>query len=411
VHLSSNPFMVNFIDRIVFNIGSGTPPPGPQTPTIELLSALPPIGEAVTIDGATGGARRVEITGRRIVGLAGFPVHGIVVAGSYSTLKSLVINGFRGDGILLTYLNEEKRPELDPPGPERPGEKWTPPCESQTLQTDPEECRADRTGNSDPHMVNAGGVGGHTILDNLIGTDATGTVAVPNGDGSLGSAGIVVLSPANTIGGSGRRMGNTVSGHRGNGILLDERNNRVLGNTIGGRAGNQLSGVFVDGGETQTASCEIRGNTIVANGANGVDAAYNLCWILSNSITANGGLGIERAGPGPTMNHATGQRRWPPNFPVVQAITTLPTGETRVFGEILQTSRYPVALHLFESRDCDPSSHGEGATLVATTIPQGTLFMFRFQQPAITFSGTHYYTATATTEETGTSEFSVCFPH
>jgi hypothetical protein len=410
---------VDFIDRIVFDIGSGTPPT--NTPTIKLRSALPIITDAVTIDAATGGARRVEISGGEIPRLRGLPpVHGLVVIESFSTLKSLIINGFGGAGILLTYEDEDMRALLDPPIPERPGETWSDPCASPPPPMDPSECRPDRpTGEPDFPALSAAGGGSHTILDSLIGTDATGAAAIPNGDGTLASGGIVVLTAGNTIGGIGRNLRNVISGNHGNGVLLDSRNNRLLGNLIGLGAGNHLNGVFVDGGQFQNATCEIRGNTIVSNGNNGVDAGFNFCWILSNSISENSGLGIERASPGVTAPDPAGISR-PPNFPILGAAAVAsspPPPSILVYGTITQWSTQPITLSLFDSPTCDPSGHGEGATLVGTnTTRQETVrttmpHVFEFRIPALQPIGNHAYTATATTVEAGTSEFSACLPH
>ena len=416
--MTVTPLQVNFIDRIVFDIGSGTPPA--NTPTIKLQSALPVITEAVTIDGATGGARRVEIAGGGIPRLRGPglpPAHGLAVIDSFSTLKSLVINGFGGAGILLTHLDEGMKPLLEPHIPEQLGETPIDPCGSPPPPMDPSECRPHRSsGESDLPELSAAGGGSHTILDSLIGTNANGAVAIPNGDGTLGSGGIVVLTAGNTIGGLGPNLRNVISGNHGNGVLLNNVNNRLLGNLIGVRAGNQLNGVLVDGGQFQNATCDIRGNTIVANGMNGVAAGFNSCWILSNSISENSGLGIERAGAGPTLNDQAGHRSRPPNVPALEALGSSSTDprnpQTLIFGTMTQWSTQPITLSLFDNPTCDPSGSGEGARLVATigALPPGSQ-IFRFSVPALQLAGYHYFTATATTVEGGTSEFSQCLPH
>jgi CSLREA domain-containing protein len=394
--ISAQPLRVDFVDRIEFDIG-------PDTPIIQLRRALPFVLEAVTIDGATHGARRVEIAGARIVSLGGLPPpHGFVVLDSYSTLKSLVINGFRGVGILLTHVDEDEKPLLAPPIPEKLDEEWSDPCASELSQLDPQGCRPDPPTDPDLPSFRAGG-GSHIIIDCLIGTDATGKVAVPNGDG------IVVLTAGNTIGGMRRGMRNVISGNGGNGILLDSVNNRVFGNSIGVGAGNRLNGVVVDGGPNQQATCDIRGNAIVSNGASGVDAGFNFCWILSNSIANNGALGIERAAAGPTANNPTRTR--PPNHPILETFGPDPSGRDAIIvtGTIVQLSTQPIALQLYDSPTCDPSGFGEGANLIASAVPQGT--SIRFVAPALQRVGNHFYTATASTTAGGTSEFSPCLPH
>ena len=87
---SANPLVIDGIDQIEFNVGTGTP-------KIVLRVGLPNITEAVTINGATGGAARVEVNGANIWSYFG-PVHGFVVLDTDTTLKNLVINSFSGSG-------------------------------------------------------------------------------------------------------------------------------------------------------------------------------------------------------------------------------------------------------------------------------------------------------------------------
>src|SRR5262249_24833029 len=96
------------VDRIVFNVGSGTP-------TIMLRSALPPITEPVEIDGGTGGATRIEISGDNILRLPGNRVDGLILATGESTIRNLVINGFGGNGIVMTAITGGYLPDHEPP--------------------------------------------------------------------------------------------------------------------------------------------------------------------------------------------------------------------------------------------------------------------------------------------------------
>jgi CSLREA domain-containing protein len=68
-------------DTIVFNIGTGTP-------TITLTSGLPSLVEAMTINGNTGGATRVELNGN------GITANGLFLDGNANTIRNLVINRF-----------------------------------------------------------------------------------------------------------------------------------------------------------------------------------------------------------------------------------------------------------------------------------------------------------------------------
>jgi len=250
------------------------------------------------------------------------------------------------------------------------------------------------------------------VLDCLIGTDAAGTQAVPNGTSTADSAGIVVLTAGNLIGGTATGARNVIAGNSGHGILLDGRNNRVIGNFIGAGAGGQnlgnlRDGIFVAGGQFANASCEIRSNTITANGGDGVDGGFNQAVILSNNISLNGDLGIDRAGPGVTANDPS--RRRPPNTPVLlTSVLTIPSG-TLITGELTQQGTQPITVEIFYSPSCDPSGFGEGRTLIATRqVNPGTRVPFSATDRFVRIGG-GAYTATATTAD-GTSEFSRCLP-
>lgn len=407
-YVSANPLRIDFIDRIVFNVGSGTP-------RIQLRWGLPEITEEVTIDGATGGATRIEIAGNQVLSFFG-PVHGITVTGSFATLKSLVVNGFSGHGIALTQLDGEGIVIVTPRRPERPqpepGIPAGDPCGPDAFPSDPSQCPPPGGPDDDVIVIGEGGGGGNTVLNCLIGTDAAGSRAVPNGTNMTGAAGIAVLSAGNVIGGPTAAERNVISGNRGYGVLIDDVNNNVTGNYIGTGLStnvsipNQLDGVYVAGGQFANASGEIRSNVIANNGGDGVDAGYNIVSILSNRIYANGALGIDRAETGVTANDPVGTRRRPPNFPLLQTSTMSFLGGTTIFGQINQSSTSPITLQFFYNGACDPSGHGEGATFLGSkTVNGGTPTLFQFTTPSIFLKG--YFTATATTV-LGTSEFSAC---
>jgi len=140
------------------------------------------------------------------------------------------------------------------------------------------------------------GADGNIIQGNLVGTDATGAVALPNKVDGIGSRangfkGVGFCQQAsngggganNTIGGTEAGAGNLVSGNLGHGIdLVGARNVTIAGNRIGtnlaGTAalGNKGAGVILgptcdDGVCTPSTGDQIQGNAVGANGKDGVD--------------------------------------------------------------------------------------------------------------------------------------------
>ncbi len=133
----------------------------------------------------------------------------------------------------------------------------------------------------------------NAILNNYIGTDSTGTVALGNVDGI-----IVQDSPDTVIGGTTASARNLISGNTQNGLwiaLAGSTGTIAQGNYIGTTASgaaalaNGRDGVYIEGGATL--------NTIggTANGA-------------GNVISANGRGGIHIAGVGTSFNSVEGNR-------------------------------------------------------------------------------------------------------
>ena len=154
-------------NTIAFNIGGG----GVQT--IRPNSLLPTITDPVIIDGTAqlgyAGAPLIVLNGAN----AGRNANGLTITAGSSTVKGLVVNGYSGTGILVS------------------------------------------------------GAGGNVIAANYLGTDATGTSAVSDGDG------IVLQSPNNTVGGTAASDRNLVSGNQNTGLFLSADRNLVQGNFIG----------------------------------------------------------------------------------------------------------------------------------------------------------------------------------
>ncbi len=144
---------------------------------------------------------------------------------------------------------------------------------------------------------------------NYIGTDATGTKALPT------EAGIVVLSGsgANTIGGSQAGAGNLISGNTFGGVLIDgtSTGNLIQGNTIGTNAAGNASiangfpGFDVVGGVVLYGSLNTVGGTIAGtgnlisgNGADGIDIVNNTAQgnLVEGNLIGTGADGMQSLG-------------------------------------------------------------------------------------------------------------------
>ncbi len=193
----------------------------------------------------------------------------------------------------------------------------------------------------------------NVIAGNLIGTDITGTAALPNSQFGVW----IISGDDNTIGGTATSESNVI-------------------------AFNVLDGVFVQAGPGT-------GNAI-----------------LSNSIFSNTGLGIDLGQDGVTLNDPedddTGVNNLQ-NFPV---LTSASTGGVQ--GTLNSTPNTAFLLEFFANSTCDFSGFGEGETFLGSTNVStdgsgNTNFTGIFPVPLGTF-----VTATATDPNNNTSEFSGC---
>src|SRR5262249_9180686 len=127
----------------------------------------------------------------------------------------------------------------------------------------------------------AGLTGGTVVQGNFIGTNASGTAAVPNF-----LAGVDISSNNNTV------AGNLISGNRRNGVSVLRSGNLIVGNYLGtdkdGTAAvpNGWNGIALVGDGGNTA----QDNVISGNGRNGV-------FIIGPNNTVKGGfIGTNAAG-------------------------------------------------------------------------------------------------------------------
>jgi CSLREA domain-containing protein len=264
---------------------------------------------------------------------------------------------------------------------------------------------------------------GNTVQGNYIGTDVTGTSAIPNATGVL----IENAAGANTIGGSSAGQGNLISGNTAAGIALNEGTGIVIqGNKIGanasgsalGNGGNGIRlGAQIPSGEFYTyvsaTNTQVGGTTAAAanvianNGQAGVAVVSGTGnSILRNSISANGALGIDLVADGVTPNDADDSdvgSNGLQNFPIITDARS-----DGLAGTLHSAPSATYRLEFFSNAACDASGNGEGKTFLGTTnvTTNGAgdaSFSF-----AVPITVGEFATTTATDSSNNTSEFSAC---
>jgi hypothetical protein len=236
---NSNPGL----DSISFNI------PGSGVRTISPLSPLPKISDSVTIDGTTqpgfAGVPLIELDGSQ----AG-DANGLELTAGNCTVRGLTINRFfeligvnhgyqiyiditsshnRIEGNLLNTNNQGTGPAPNPFDLLQSGIFFQNSPDNVIGGTTP-AARNVISGTKQIALQLIGiGSARNLIQGNFIGTDITGTVAVPNG-----FRGISVLGGiGNIIGGTTPGAGNVISNNAPFGIVIDGDGNIVQGNFIG----------------------------------------------------------------------------------------------------------------------------------------------------------------------------------
>jgi hypothetical protein len=267
---------------------------------------------------------------------------------------------------------------------------------------------------------------GSRIQGNFVGTDVTGTVAVPNGGGIACESDIGTF-----IGGASLGLGNVISANRFDGIQIfyNASSDFILGNFIGTdpsgtiSLGNGKNGVLIWissarttlGGAPPSAS-----NVIAFNGGAGIaigrdsSDSSNDNRISANSIHDNAGLGIDLASDGVTQNDDCDSGRGPnllQNYPVLTSV--MPSGDiTTIQGTLNSVPNTNFILEFFSNGLCDASGFGEGEkylgyAYIATDASCNA--NFEVTLPVAVAQGS-FVTATATDPAGNTSEFSACRP-
>jgi hypothetical protein len=248
------------------------------------------------------------------------------------------------------------------------------------------------------------GASGNLIQQNYIGTNWDGTAARGNVTGMrLQNAG------PNIVGGTTVASRNLISGNTGVGILIDgsSTGNLVQGNYIGtkfdGTSGlGNGTGVRITASSNTIGGAAGAGNIIAFNNNNGVhvDTGTGNA-IRQNSIHSNGGYGIR------LVNNGNNNQAAPKMLKV-----TSTGGITKMVLQLVSTANTSFVIDVFRNSVCDGSGFGEGETHVRTlnlTTNAGGVANISVTFPASIPPG-HVLTATATSPNNNTSEFSKCAP-
>ena len=407
------------LDTIYFAIGAGTP-------TINLIgSALPIITEPVVIDGSFCQSTRVELNG---AGITSANTNGLKVTAGNSTIRSLVINRFTGNGLAIQtaggnviencLIGTNVTGTLDR-GNAGDGIFITASSNNRIGGTSATQ-RNLISGNDQVGIEISTSSANNVIQGNFIGTDISGTQALGNvRDGIFFNSSNAGL---NLIGGTAAGAGNLISsngiqpGGTGAGIALFSPGNQVLGNLIGTditgtlplgnldgvRIGNDLN--VIGGtlpGAANTIAHSTRYGIVVFNGTRNS--------ILSNSIFSNLSLGIDLGQNGVTANDSGDSDVGPnnfQNFPVLMQATS-----NQILGTLNSLANTTFTVQFFSNLSCDSSGNGEGQTYLGqlsnVTTNAGGNASITFTPSAALALGT-VITATATDPNGNTSEFSGC---
>lgn len=296
-------------DSIQFALGAGTPSLAPA-------SALPVIVEALTIDGATGGATRVEINGTAVGSNSALTLG---AGSSGSTIKSLVINRVPfgspgGFGVRIESANNVVRDCWI--GPDAAGGSTGTANAGGGVLITGTAATGNTIGGAVPEHRNVisrnaaqgvrleSGASTNTVSGNYIGTNVAGTAALAN------PTGVAIYTGANnnTIGGTtstpGTGAGNVISGNNSQAMDVNgagTNGNVVAGNLIGTNAAGTASvsnavGIFIqNGAQSNTIGGTTNAARNVIAGVNGfsspsgvrINGTFSGAQTASNSVVGN----------------------------------------------------------------------------------------------------------------------------
>lgn len=213
------------------------------------------------------------------------------------------------------------------------------------------------------------GTSSDTIVENnRIGTNAAGDAPLPNYIGVFATYWPSAPLPVNVrIGGTQPAQANLIAFNETRGVIVHALMSRI----------------------------RISGNSIHSNGMLGIDL----------QVMGSSPYGVTPNDAGDADTGGNGLQ----NYPVITSASAT-ASQTTISGTFNSTPNSPFALEFFSSAACDPTGYGEGAvflgTIDVTTNASGDA-TFNATLPTGAQAG-HVITATATSAQGDTSEFSAC---
>lgn len=282
---------------------------------------------------------------------------------------------------------------------------------------------------------------GNEVTDNLIGLNKDGQVAFPQSlanyygveilnsdettveDNKIGdnySTGVLLLLGAD----ENEIADNAIFYNGGHGIGVLGGTGSQIGNLEGG--GNLIlyngaSGVYVQGGST--SGSRIEGNDILQNQSTGVSVVGNetgpqSVTISRNEISSSYGMGIDLHGnKGPTLNDPGDSDSGPnglQNFPELTMAAVAGTTSAPVLhleGSLKSNDANTLyRIEFFSNTSCDGSGYGEGEAFLGdfSVMTDGSGVAVVDHDLEVQVQPDRFLTATATSGDGNTSEFSEC---
>jgi parallel beta-helix repeat protein len=344
--------------RIIFNIPLGDPGYTDGVFIIRPSSNLPALNAAwLTLDGATQTAFTGDTNprGPEIAISGGASSIGLTLYGpaTYAAVRNIAVTGCPSTGILVYASNATVQGcyvGVSPFGAAAESNSYGIRLSgaSNSLIGGPTAATRNVISGNPMAGVHVQGGGGHQILSNLIGTDATGTAPLPNGYG----------------------------------LLLEGTTGCTVGDADAGNviAYNTRQGIFQSSGSGN----RFTRNAIFGNWAPGID-------LYPVGVTPNDA--------GDTDSGANGLM----NTPV---ITEVADGNTVVRGTLDTNAPGPIVVELFQSDMPDPTGYGQGQTWLGSAIATDGVWSVSLATP---LAAGKFLSATATSGSNDTSEFSRVF--